>query len=211
MNSIKKIAILTFLISTMLGCNLLCGNRKEQVGNNTPYRISDIIIYYSPSIRPYCLADDMTIEDFLSLSNIQKQNVTDSAIFSLFQKIITTSEKDTLRFVRDTIVIEDIFFDYATEQTIKSESREEYKGIVDEYCYWENGPSPCYVVELVSNLQIDTLIIPTAPPKVQFNNTVFNDSTLFYTVTYLICKNDIEWAKGIPSFLTEYRINTNVN
>lgn len=210
MKSMKKRAILILVLSATLCCSLFCDNKKAQVGNNvnSPYIISGLTINYSQSIRPYCLGEYITLEEFLTLPNIRKKQVNDSAIISLFQDIITTSEKDTVRFVRDTIIIEDICFDPATGQTVEPEEGEEHKGIVDVYGYWENGPSACYVVELQTGSGADTLIIPNSPSKVQYNNTVFKDSILFYTVTALICENDTEWAKGLPTFLTEYQIPT---
>ena len=182
----------------MLGCSLFCGKKEAQIDDNvnTPYMISDLTINYSQSIRPYCLGDHMTVEEFLALSDLRKTQVNDSSIIALFQEIITASEKDTVRFVRDTVIIDDICFDPVTWQTVEPEEGEEHKGIVDVYGYWENGPSACYVVELHNGCGTDTLIIPNSPSIVQYNNTVFKDSTLFYTVTALISENDAEWAKG---------------
>lgn len=147
--------------------------------------------------------DFITVDSFFSEYDIREIHIEDSSTIAFFQKTISSAKKDTINFIRDTIVLKDIGNYSEATQTWS----QKYKDIITELRYWENGPEPCYIIELVSDIQRDTLIIPNGPAKVQYNNTVFNDSTLYYVVTKLICDNDEEWAKDLPSSFKELNIN----
>ena len=201
----RNTSLLFSMLLAVISCFVCCHQNNSDIGSkNSSCDITSLVINYSTVMHPYCLSEYITADDLLSDSDLRKIRITDSSTLVLFQKVITGVKKDTIRKI---IIPQDppvVIFDPSIGDSVELQLGEEN----EVYYYWENGPSACYVVELQTESGADTLIIPSSPSKVQYNNTVFKDSTLFYTVTTLICENDTEWAKGLPTFLTEYQIPT---
>ena len=190
-----KSTVLSFIVLTIItSCFVCCCHQNNgDIGTtNSRCDITGLVINYSPVMHPYDLSEYITADDFLSDPDLRNISIDDSSILALFQKVITSTKKDTIRKI---IIPQDppvVIFDPSIGDSVMLQLGEEN----EVYYYWENGPSACYVVELQTESGADTLIIPNSPSIVQYNNTVFNDSTLFYTVTALISENDAEWAKG---------------
>ena len=190
-----KSTVLSFIVLTIItSCFVCCCHQNNgDIGTtNSRCDITGLVINYSPEMHPYCLSEYITADDFLSDPDLRNISIDDSSTLELFHKVIASAKKDTIQKI---VIPQDppvVIFDPSIGDSVVLQLGEEN----EVYYYWENGPSACYVVELQTESGADTLIIPSSPSKVQYNNTVFKDSTLFYTVTALISENDAEWAKG---------------
>ncbi len=163
------------------------------------YCIDSISIYYESHPAFLTLGEHRSLNNFLAQNN---KHITskDESVINKLQNVISNAQKDTIEFIRYPLTIPSI--DYVGNDTIACETplldslgRIRYSG------YWKGGPDVSFAVILNTNHGNDTLGITTNPDAyVQYNNTTFKDSTIFYTVTQLIRDNDKEWAAVTDDF-----------
>ena len=123
--------------------------------------------------------------------------------FLFLRNLLSIQKKDTIKFVLDTIIIDDINFDLEGDYSSELSSYEEKnKGTMYSYGKWDNGIDAYMVVKLFTNNGIDTLAVSSSVlSKIQFNNTVFSDSLLFYVVADTICERDSTWIGDFQKYL----------
>lgn len=202
----KKITCVSLSIFVVLCLLSICYVQKnsECTLENSSYKISNIKIYYSHGRKLFCFdLPTISMQEFLSLPDLKEIDVRDSTTISIFEKSVVNSKKDTIKFVLDTIIIDDINFDLEGDYSSELSSYEEKnKGTMYSYGKWDNGIDAYMVVKLFTNNGIDTLAVSSSVlSKIQFNNTVFSDSLLFYVVADTICERDSTWIGDFQKYL----------